>query len=302
MKIKLIGSNSQLLKHTLVNEGDDLSSLNPEMVLTDTLLTKGTHSCPVIGGDWTFPSNVSKALGYDINDSLEVQFFVSKWFDLDWRSQTVLSIPLNTLMREGRGAECESGLASRYIHESPLVNLFNSKGLELSLNQLNYSGWVSISLNLLMGKDSPFSIVKVETGFPNYGWLSILEGVKSKASNWFSGEEESLRESWTTNLVFSRFPYPFTLNSKRCFVKGLNPQILKHFHLFPTTNTYKSSTFTESTLIGISTSWALTLSESSRRTIRPLRSIEVNQCQFRDDLTSFVSQVFHQIRGRGLAD
>ena len=302
MKIKLIGSDIKLLSKMLESEGDVIVDNGADLILSDTLFTPGTHKCPVVGGNWILPRSVSKTIGFECDPFLAMSIMVSKWFDTGWREQTVLSVPLNTLMRDDLGALAECGIASRYIHAGSLVKLFDNGLFEQILTGLNYCGWVTLSLSLTPESEDPFTMVSVECGFPNFGWLSVLEGARGKISSFFTGEDSLLRESWTSNLLLSKSPYPYNDKVEKYLISGLSSHVLKHFHLFSEVSNYRGKYFTENTRIGIATSWALSLSESSRRTLRPLKGITFGEKQYRDDLCSYVARVYHELETLSLID
>lgn len=299
MKIKLNGPFSSALRYALVKEGNEVVEESPEMIITDTLL-EPIKGVAIVGGDYTFPLVVAESLGIPMAQSLPVDFVVSRYYDHGWRDQTLVGVPLLTTMNCGLGSEAPNGVgfAARYIHDGPLLELFDNSKLDAVLSKMPYSGFVSFCGSLSLG-NGLFSVTKLSCGIPFYGLYSALEGASTRISDFFSGESPRLLESWTVGLIVTRSPWPFAEVSHRVFIDNLNESVRKHLWL-PYITTYKKSAYTDYTFLGVSTSWAKSLGEAGRRVLRTLKNLSVDSKQHRTDLVSVVSQKWHLLQSRGL--
>jgi len=289
-------------------EGDEvLSSIeNPELTITDSLAL--TSRPKVFLGYSPLPKVTLDALGVEIEEEKRgacsscSSLWVSRWFDLGFREQTTLGIPLTSLMTQDLGPRCISGLGQRFIHSGPLFDLFDNESLKILLSKMSYNGLVTFELQLFEGQ---ISILNLSLGSKVPLIFNLLEGVKSKISDFLSGENSSLLESWTTSLVLSVAPWPRSeasfSPSQRTFIKGLSPALDKHLWLWGVQRERKS-VYSDLPLLGVSSAWAQTLTESNRRALRTLFALDIKEKQFRTDLASSVASVYHDLTTEGLVE
>lgn len=289
MRIKLVGPTARALAHQLTLEGEEIVSSDEELLLTNVLAHD--KSKPVIGGDYVFPKVVSDTMGFAIVEHA-CEAVVIKWFDHHWHDQTMLGFPLLNLMNSDLGAPAEVGIACRYIHSGPLVDLFNNDSLAETLRELHYIGLVSISIDL---DGSP---VCLRTGAPCWAMFNLLEGIRGRTVEFLTGEVPGLMESWTVGLLLSRFPWPHIAPITSAPIRGVTSGIEKHFWFLDVTS-YKKSFISEGPLVGVATSWSQTLSEASRRTMRTLEAISVPGMQYRTDIVSSVGERMRVLADKG---
>lgn len=289
------------LKKMLELEGDQVTDTTPDILLTRDLLDKENHpsNCLVIGGDWYLPRDVLNALDVEVDKTGRYLGTVSKWLDTTWSTQTILGVPLCSLMNEDLGPSCPSGYACRFVHDSRLDEYFDNPKLESLLKDLKYTGFVSFSFGV--DKSNEVVVTRVETGIPNRGFFNILESTKDKLSSFLTQESPILMESWTISLLISRAPYPFKpLDIQKAYVKNpLSRDVLKHLYFF-NLESFKKTFSTTSLEVGIATSWANTLSEAGRRVLRTCRNLGLEEKQFRTDVVSYVSTRWHELQSLDL--
>lgn len=288
MKVRLSGRTMGALTHQLVEEGEELVNEGEELLLTDTL-TKGLST--VVGGDCTFPRVVVEAMGFEPSLAPR-QVCVMRWFDQGWRPQVILGFPLLTHMPHDLGAPCECGIACRYIHGGPLVELFDSPMLASTLREMKYIGLVTISTTI------EGDVTQVQTGAPCYALFNVLEGIRGRTVEFFTGETPALMESWTVGLVLSRFPWPFVTPMPPVQVNGIMPAIEKHLWLLDTTS-YKRAYTCDGPVVGVATAWSQTLSEATRRVMRTLDAVECPGRQYRTDVVTSVGERMRALVDRG---
>lgn len=288
MKVRLSGRVMNALAYQLIEEGEELVGEGEELLLTDTL-TKGLGI--VVGGDCTFPRVVVEAMGYELSLAPR-QVSVLRWFDREWRPQVILGFPLLTHMSHDLGAPAECGIACRYIHSGPLVELFDNSMLATTLREMKYIGLVTISTTL------EGDVTQVQTGAPCFAIFNLLEGIRGRTVEFFTGETPALMESWTVGLVLSRFPWPFITSMSSVQVYGITPAIKKHLWLLDTIS-YKRAFTCEGPLIGVATAWSQTLSEATRRVMRTLDAVECPERQYRTDVVTSVGERMRALADRG---
>ena len=298
MRIFLNGPYSQSLSGIVHGEGDEVVEgyAGAELAIVDDMATD--TQCPVVNGQWQMPVLIAQSINLTIKPTLRPDFYVSRWLDGELSPQLLLSIPLDHLMNEDLGAECRVGMGARYVQSQILDELY-TPALVSFLTSMPYSGFVTLGLSLVMDTDKPFTLCTIATGLPELCLYNVVEGIKGKVSDFFSGQSTVLQESWTLSLLLSRAPYPYAMDADRAFIKGLKPDLEKHFFLLDASR-YKSSCYTLSTRIGVASAWALSLAEVNRRVLRTLRAISLLGKQYRTDAASALSLVVHGLQGRGL--
>jgi len=295
MRILLKGQKAQALERVLTLEGDEIVDENPDFVITSQLLKpeEDQYNCPVVGGDCIFPEVVlaSLSLPFPVSVQSPLSFLVFKWFDLDWREQTLFGIPLKTLMNEDLGPKCENGMVCNFVSKGPLLKLFDNDKLKKLLRELNYLGFVSFGISL----DEIPKIKFIQTGVPFNGFFNVMEATRGRTSDFITGEDPTLFESWTANLVLSVSPWPFREICGRVCIRGVSPIVEKHLYLFGVEN-YRKSYYTERTLIGIATAWSSSLKGATSRVLQTLRNIELKEKQFRTDQRFAALKVYDKLQ------
>jgi hypothetical protein len=273
----LLKGEYEALKRNLIMEGDEVVDDYADLVLSPYYDDYQSSSVKVVGGNFRFPDVVVEAMGYVMQDEPEA-LIAFRWFDEEWwRDQIIVGFPLEFFMDGGLSIRQDTGMACRFVDSPSLRNLFENETLENTLRESRHCGFVTIGLT------ADLLVKSIQTGVPNRGFFNALEGVQGKITDYIIGKESRLLESWTTNLLLTRYPFPFKQVSERVFIRNLTQDIEKHFWLFHGVG-HRKSLYTDSTSIGVATSWSPTLSEACRRSIRTLRNIDIPNKQFRMDL------------------
>jgi hypothetical protein len=195
-------------------------------------------------------------------------------------------------MNNELGSPAEAGMACRYIHESPLCDVFGNETLQAALREMQYVGLVSVSM-VLDGR-----VTGIQTGAPCWGLYNLLEGIRGRTVEFLTGETTGLMESWTVGLLMSRFPWPFEARHSQVKIGGMTPAIEKHFWSLETSG-YKRAFVSTGPLVGVATAWSPTLSEANRRALRTLEAIELPGKQYRTDVVSSVGERVRELTDRG---
>ncbi len=279
--IKAIGDQMSL-------EGDEvtISPMVPDqvtgfdLILTDKRIP--SQDVPVIGGDEDLPFAVIKALGYFPVQG-PTDFILTRWFDHanGWNDQVLVGFPLMGLMNEDLGPRVPTGIALRYSNSSQIRIPFDVPNLKNALEKMLHVGFVTIKYTLT--PDS-YNITGISTYAPYYSLFAILEGCPDKLSDFFINPT-SLKESWIVSLLLTRTPFPYHLEPKRVFIKGLTSKVQKHFWT-PYLSSHRNSNYLDNPLVGISSAWSMELTEANRRALRTCRAIQVEGKQFRTDLAA----------------
>jgi hypothetical protein len=232
-------------------------------------------------------------------------FFITKWWDRQaksWTSQVLVGLPLVGLMENGLGRQISVGCCASYLDEKSLeckaVQVSLRPELVVLLQEMNHNGPVSFWFSAVDG-----GLASLETGIPSWGLYNLLEGVPGKLSEFFSRPNEMrLRESWTSSLVLSRYPWPCkTHTEENLQFNNLNDEIEKHFWLGEHTQ-FKSSLYTRSTLIGVCTSWARTMLEAATRSSRTAQNLQITEAQYRRDSAQTCGPIFGKAKSLGILE
>ena len=302
----LLRGKFRALKEVLAYEGDEpilepKEFESPALVLTDDPLDRRAFGPPsvVVGGSSLFPFQTLPALGFSSPASSPMSCFVFRFFEggsASWRPQALLGLPIETLANDDLGPRCEAGLVCRYVDPGlDRLGFLWTPELEAVLREMSYCGFVSFGLFLPYdGLD--VRLCSLQTGIPFNGIFNVLEGVKGRTVEFFTGESSWLQESWTVNLTLSRHPWPTVPPVPvRTFIKGLNREVLKHLRLFDTVS-FRDSCYSDSLLLGCASAWALQFPEAIRRATRTLRSLDIEDKTFRTDVVSVTSQSYRLVQ------
>jgi len=267
MKIYLKGTWVELLERRFKEEGDEIVKNSKE---ADLILEDGEK----IGNEVLecIFSQVSK----------EPEFFrLIRWFDYlkeDFRTQTIVGLPVLGILNKNNGAQEETGICCRYVQKSPVF--FDNLLLKGLLKEMKYSGLVSLSIT----KDNKIR------GLNLSGELSLLclvEGIKGKLGEYISDPSVHSLESWTCSLLLTSFPYPYNSSEKNLPSIKVEKDAVRHVWEFK--NPYPNSKR------AVVTSWATSLHEASRRTIRTCERILLFEKQYRSDLGDICSDSWGKI-------
>lgn len=277
MKVKLIGPSALSLSDHILFEGDQIVEEKADYILCLEELSKRPTStdCPIVGGISIFPPSVLEVLSFPHLSDADTSHLFFKWFDKGWSLQTLLGIPLSTLMNDNVGAFAPAGLSTIFIDDPLADELFANTALVSLLTELNYIGFVTISL-------SSEGVTGVQTWVPFNGFLNVVEGMKGTISEFITGVEPTLLVSWASSLSISRSPYPALPVSDRLVYPKPKVDVLKHFWFWKSQK-YRTKIITEASFLGTSTAWASSLLEACRRTIRTLSRLEIEGKQYRTD-------------------
>ena len=222
---------------------------------------------------------------------------ISRWFNKGWSSQTLIGFPLTTLMNRDLSCLCEAGMAMNFTNEEVYTNLFAHPVLKETLENMKFKGFVSFSLYI--SDKAEITVSEIRTGIPFNGFFNLLESLPGRLSQFLNGEDDILRESWTVNLLLSRYPYPHLQEDSQVYIEGISSELEKHLYLFECTR-YKNTIHTETTQLGVATAWSQTLSESCRRVLRTLHNVQVQCKQFRTDLFRHTDNEILRLQSMGL--
>ncbi len=300
MNVYLNLSNPAPFKRHLLLEGDTIvdSVSDAELVLSDqSLLSDVDAANYVVGGDFHIAAFALETMGYKTSSRLSYDFVLTKFFDgREWLEQLLLGFELPTLMNDNLGFVCKSGYAARYCDKSELQKLFHNLELRDFLVNVAYVGFVSMLLSF------DLSTCSVVAGIPAAGLFNVLEGCPRKMSDFFTQpHDNTLMESWTVNLLLSRYPYPFHAESSRVSVPAVAFGVDKHFW-FNDLRGHSKALYTDSCTIGYATSWGHTLGEANSRVLRTCRGLDVALKQFRTDLSYAVSRQESHLIALGLVE
>lgn len=298
MKIYLNLKNPNPLARHLVYEGDLITPVitEAELVISDKKLSDDKNLY-IVGGDFHLASTALDAMGFRTSKSLSYDFVLTKWFNShDWLRQLIVGIPLSHLMNDNLGYDVRSGYATRFCSNKTLNDIFNNSDLVAFLKKILYHGFVSILMTL------DLSIVSIVSNVPSNGIYGILEGVPGKISDFLTlPEENELMSSWTSTLMLSCYPFPFSSTIGRQTLHDINKSIEKHFW-FNDIKGHSKALYTDSSLIGWSTSWGPTIGESNRRALRTCRNIKLPFKQYRTDLAFVVNRQWGHLQALGLSE
>jgi len=233
----------------------------------------------------------------DPNTPIENPVVAFRWFELDrWQDQTLVGIPLRTLMDRGLGASCPAGIVCCYCHDGVLTENFDQSILVDTLKEMHFRGFVSF---LYEFKERDLFVREISTKVPFWGFYAAIEGITGRIIEFLTGRTPILRESWTAALLISRTPFPLSLQAPKVFVGGVEPEVEKHFWFWDL-NGYRKSFYTESPILGVATAWSLDLGEVCRRTLRTTRNLEIPGKQHRTDMLSVGSGAFRELEAEGV--
>jgi len=259
MKVKLTGY--KFLKRHLELEGDEIVESGEELHLDESI--EGPLAKVAI-----------EALGYELSNNPTRFEIIKMYKDGAWSDQTIISFPMNSLMDGELGYPGKHGAVCRYIHHAPF--LFTSPISEM-LWHMKYRGFVTFSYDM----QQQLTGISIGAG---YAFYAILEGVRGKITDVFFDCRNL--ESWIAALVVTRYPYPFREESTRLHF-DLSPQFEKHFYFYDLQG-FKRSFYTDSTIIGIATGWALNVRELQKRILRTCREQNIPFVQYRRDVHEHV--------------
>ena len=285
MRIMLQGKY-QALARMLKLEGEEIVEERPEITITQGI--SGHPEGLVIGGDVIFPPVFTKLLGLQRAEGLP-DVVVFRWFHNGWRSQTLLGFPLQYTMTGDLSISGDVGMACCFTTKVEFTSLFDTGSddskpgpLHETLLKMNYNGFVSFGVKI--SDEAEIGITEIRTGVRNNGFFNMLEGLHGRLSQFLIGTEPDLQESWTAQLLLTRYPYPHEpVTTDKVYLEGLNAEVEKHLWLFDA-HRHKQTVFSQNTVIGVTTSWSQSLAEACRRVLRTLRNVDIPQKQFRTDL------------------
>ena len=277
------------LETIMIDEGDTITDVEPELIITDHVVdTKGV---PFVRVGGRMNQTTIQALGYEKGTEVAT---VSCWYDRFslWGKQLILSIPVWGMMNQDLGKRVCTGVGMRYVDESPLKELFLHELLNELLKTQKHTGFVSIGIDV---KGNPLS---VSYGIPHNGNLVVLEGCKQRLSEFFSNPSR-LMESWAIGILVSRYPYPMSVSSKRVFVKGIRPATKKHIYT-PLVVNERNSFYTDSSVIGLCTAWDKRLIDTNKRALGFCNSLEIPEKQYRTDLNQSIQHTWAELTSHNL--
>lgn len=198
-----------------------------------------------------------------------------RWFDGEWWSQqTLLGIPLLTMMNDGLGESVETGLVCKFINSDRLNALFANAGLVSFLMKMKHVGFVTLAL----GQDLNVLSVRLGAGI---GLFNALEGFAGPTLDLLM-HGGPLLESWTVSIVVSRYPFPMMdMATERIYFENGNPAE-KHLWFYGLEG-FRYSFYTERTKVCVASAWATTLGDACNRVYRTCRELVIPKKQYRTD-------------------
>ena len=260
-----------------------------DLILTDKRIPR--TSCPVVGGDEIVPSQITRTIFPELPygpQEEEPFFFLCKWFDsyAGFSPQTVILLPVYGTMNSDLGKNACTGIGLRYIEPSPRE--FENPMLRSVLSAMGHNGFVSIGFN------ANGTLTKLLTFLPHKANEAVLEGVDGKISGFYA-QPYALHQSWVVGVLVTVYPFPFSSKAtNRVFFSTGDPQ-RKHFFFHEVVHTGKSS-YTDSSIIGLSTAYGLQLNSANRRALNTCYALEIPEIQFRTDISTSVSKRLAHVR------
>lgn len=290
MKVAIVSEGGLLgLRRAMEKEGDELTSPeNAELVLSDkdTSIEQGK----IVKFYPRFPTLTLEALGFEVREDV-VRYTLSRWWDGNtYGIQTLLSIPLIGAMNENLGCRKVVGQVCKFVDGSRMGAWFGKENFFALLKEMKIVGFVTFEF-------SREGLVGARIGLPELSLYPLLEGWKGKISDLFLHGGEFL-ESWMVGLLVTRYPWPFEPKAKKVEI-GVNPELEKHFWPFDVQEVRKSL-FTESTTIGVVTSWNPSLEQACRLVLKPARNLRVEEKQFRTDVGRQAAEVVGELVCQGI--
>lgn len=297
MKIFIQHETDELipLSHHLTLEGNDICT---DQSKADLVICEGNsmvHDDRFIYSHVKFPHAVLKALGLDIHFA-RTNYFFTKWYDYKkgWGKQCFVGVPVYGLMDGGLSAQLPTVTCGRYVENDLSPGIFHSDVLQGFLNDLACRSFVSVEYS------EDHEITSISTGVPFNGLYNLLEGAKGSLGEFFLEPfKNRFIESWTTNLLVSRFPFPSASASDKITIHHVTPEIEKHLWFFDITR-FRRSISTTSTKVALVTAWGETLLESNRRALRTAFGLNVPLKQFRLDAVRHAGSVFDSLGSVGV--
>jgi len=287
----------QYLKRRIFQDGDEVVKDFSEAAVSIVDFPTDVNVCEYVW-DGKISATIAEALGFKVADSRDTRpdFTFTGFWKHGWTGQTLLGIPIYGTMRGGVGARVPTAFAARYVDSNVLFqSLAGKSNFEQGLRTIHYCGPVSLCCAFT---EDGFEVTSVRYGIPFNGTFNLIEGIYGTVSEFLRGDL-SFKESWTVNLVVSRFPWPAKTPKGKTKVSKLKNVILKHFWNSLDIDENDSAE-TSNLVIGIASSWSPLLYEACARVVRTAENIEVEEKQFRDDLKVSVVPVFSRLHTFGL--
>lgn len=277
-----------IAKPELVGPRDDL-------LLTDTTVDPSNRRVPTIGGGDTLHGELLRPYNLVPGPS-RGDHIVVKWFDRSqgFHPQLLLGFPVSKFMVGDLGTCVQAGMGARYMSECDLLqDLFmGNVALKATLEAMGFSGPVIIE------RDSRTKgVVSIHMGLRSIVLYNMFEGLPCSIVEWLDDPlSKTLYQSWTVNILVSRYPYPFQLEDGNVPLTGLTRSAEKHFWTFGGTE-FKRSVSTHQTRLGLATGWGQTLSDAGRTSLSLARSVDVPDVQYRTDVPLVVGDRWHDVQG-----
>ncbi|GEM_PF-4345798 len=293
MKIAVEGKLFNRFREVFRTQGHEIvDAMGADLLVSQT---KYDLDIPVFGYYDEFPKKVLPAVGLgDYN--LQPEFYVCKFFSGEFRNQTLIVIELPNLLNDDLGPKVSCGSLTGFVHSCPKLDaMFDNELLKKFVSEFNHIGFVSIGIRI-QGVDAlPCSLA---FGFPKAATFSLMESYPTDLPSYFFGTDQDLMESWIASLLISRWPWP--LHENVVEMKGVTPQIQKHFwHTGlgkPVRDTIKAVSG-----IGFITAWADNAREACRRCVRTAQNIEFEYKQYRTDMIVKGHKIVQSIEQTGIA-
>ncbi|KKN28981.1 hypothetical protein LCGC14_0848780 [marine sediment metagenome] len=283
------------LKHHLVLEGSTLvnNQENPELTISES--QRVVHDKTVIYSHVKFPHAILKALELNVVFS-QCKYFFTKWYDYEkgWGKQVFLGIPIWGIM-DGNLGKCEAtGVCGRYVKNDQCPDIFLSDKLQTFLNDLRCRSFVSVEFS------ADNEISGIQTGVPYGGLYNLLEGVKGSILEFLLNPfENRLIESWTSNVLLTRYPWPFGEVADKISIHGVTPEVEAHVWFYEVER-FRRSIVSKSSTIARITAWGWELRESNKRVLRTAFDLRVPFKQFRLDCSRQAGEVYESLLNSGI--
>lgn len=283
------------LSHHLKLEGNELvtDEQSPELIISES--NSGIHDKRFVYSNIKFPHLILKALGLDILSS-KTSYFFTKWYDYEkgWSPQLFLGIPVHGLMDGGLGAPEVTACCGRYVEGYNTPTIFQEDVLKGFLNDLNCKSFVSVEYS------HDHEIVSIRTGVPFNGLYNLLEGVKGSIGEFLLDPfQNRLIESWTTNLLVTRHPFPAVRSADKITIHHVTPEVEKHVWFFDVVR-FRRAISTTDTKVACVTAWGVDLFESNKRALRTAFGLNIPYKQFRLDAFRSAGEVYDRLAGLGV--
>lgn len=246
------------------------------------LAADGVHnqSPPTVGGYRRFEESVAQAVGFkQERPPSSLKLLVGRWFDVEWRDQIIVGVEARGL-NGGLGPLACFGIATRYVDNPLLRAVTDQPGLKKLLQAQRFIGLVTLDVHLY--SETEAEVKGITLGGPPFMLYNLLEGVRVPYEDFFTSDIHT-KETWVSNILLTRWPYPKPSEETPFVVKGLNENILRHFWDIAVEDS-PHGRFSYMDLVGCATSYSPRLTEAVDLGLITCGNIQFENKLYRTDI------------------